>query len=121
MSDDFPTADEIINGTGRAKPSEPPEHKPSEPPKPGLPPGSGGFLSPDGTVIPLTPDQHKALGLVLSGMPFLLIAIRETGEGADKTGSDFYTALNGDPVVLRNVKQHLEGVIERAYTRKGIV
>jgi hypothetical protein len=66
---------------------------------------------PDG----LTEDQRKAVQIVLSGMPFVLVGIKPTDRGAD-----FFTAVHGDHTDLRNAQDHLPGVIERAYSRKGI-
>jgi hypothetical protein len=63
----------------------------------------------------LSEDQRKALSIVMSGMPFVLVGIKATGSGAD-----FFTALHGEDADLRNAQSHLSGVIERAYTRKGL-
>ncbi len=63
----------------------------------------------------LSPDQQKALGLVLCGEPFIRVTIRPTS-----TGADFFTALHGDAADLRNARPHLEEVIGRAFIRKGI-
>lgn len=66
---------------------------------------------PDG----LTEDQRKAMQIVLSGMSFIVIGIKPSGGGAD-----FFTAVQGDPAELRNAQDHLSGVIERAFSRKGL-
>ena len=66
---------------------------------------------PDG----LTEDQRKAMQIVLSGMSFVVIGIKPSGGGAD-----FFTAVQGDPAELRNAQDHLGGVIERAFSRKGL-
>jgi hypothetical protein len=63
----------------------------------------------------LSPDQQKAMQIVMSGMPFICIGIQATDRGAD-----FFTALHGEPADLRNAQPHLDGVISRAYSRKGI-
>lgn len=68
-------------------------------------------VGPDG----LTEEQRKAVQLVLSGMSFVLVALKPSERGAD-----FYTALHGDPTDLRNAQPHLAGVIERLYSRKGL-
>ena len=63
----------------------------------------------------LSEDQRKALSIVTSGMPFVLVGIKATDSGAD-----FFTALHGEDQDLRNAQSHLSGVIERAYSRKGL-
>lgn len=72
---------------------------------------SPAALGPDG----LSEDQRKAMQVVLSGMPFVLIGIKATERGAD-----FFTAMHGEAADLRNAQPHLDGVIERAFARKGI-
>ena len=69
----------------------------------------------DGQQITLTPQQQKALHLVLSGTTFVMIGIKPA-----PTGADFFTAVHGDHGDLRNALDHLYGVIERAYVREGI-
>jgi hypothetical protein len=68
-------------------------------------------VGPDG----LNDDQRKAMQIVLSGMSFVLVGIKPTTSGAD-----FFTAISGDASELRNAQDHLVGVIERAFSRKGI-
>lgn len=63
----------------------------------------------------LSEDQRKALQVVLSGMTFVMVGIKPTERGAD-----FFTAIHGDATELRNACDHLPGVIERAFDRKGI-
>jgi len=63
----------------------------------------------------LNEDQRKAMQIVLSGMPFVLVGIKATPSGAD-----FFTAISGEAADLRNAQDHLSGVIERAFSRKGI-
>lgn len=63
----------------------------------------------------LNDDQRKAMQIVLSGMPFVLVGIKPTPSGAD-----FFTAVSGEAADLRNAQDHLHGVIERAFSRKGI-
>ncbi len=63
----------------------------------------------------LSEDQRKALQVVLSGMTFVMVGIKPTERGAD-----FFTAIHGDTTDLRNASDHLPGVIERAFDRKGI-
>jgi hypothetical protein len=62
-----------------------------------------------------TAEQIKAIQLAQSGMGFVMIAIKPT-EG----GADFFTAVHGDASELRNAQDHLSGVIDRAFARKGI-
>ena len=66
---------------------------------------------PDG----LSEDQRKAMQIVLSGMPFVAVGIKATPSGAD-----FFTAVHGEASDLRNARDHLAGVIERAMSRKGL-
>jgi hypothetical protein len=66
---------------------------------------------PDG----LTEEQRKAVQIILGGMSFVLVGIKPTDRGAD-----FFTAVHGDATDLRNAQNHLPGVIERAYSRKGL-
>lgn len=63
----------------------------------------------------LSADQQKAMQIIMGGMPFVLVGIKPTPSGAD-----FFTALHGDDADLRNAQDHLSGVIERAYSRRGI-
>jgi hypothetical protein len=63
----------------------------------------------------LTEDQRKAVQIVLSGMPFVLIGIQPTASGAD-----FFTALGGEAADLRNAQDHLAGVIDRAFVKRGL-
>ena len=63
----------------------------------------------------LSEDQRKAMSIIVSGMPFVLIGIQSTDSGAD-----FFTALHGADADLRNAHAHLSGVIDRAYDRKGL-
>jgi hypothetical protein len=80
-------------------------------------PGAPGGLSDSipGNTDGLNEDQRKALQIVLSGMPFVMVGIKPT-----QSGADFFTALHGEATDLRNAADHLPGVIERAYDRKGI-
>lgn len=94
--------DKIIRFPGPAKPAKPADS---------APPPAAAAVGADG----LTDDQRKAIQLILSGMSFVLVAIKPTDKGAD-----FYTALHGDHAELRNAQEHLPGVIERLYTRKGL-
>ncbi len=68
-------------------------------------------IGPDG----MSDEQRKAIGIIVSGMPFVLVGIKGTDRGAD-----FFTAVAGEPSDLRNALPHLAGVIERAFERKGL-
>jgi hypothetical protein len=121
MPDDtgFPTPDELINGTGPTE-RAPASASPSAPTPPFRIPGSADIYQ-------VSSDQEKAIRLVLSGLPYVVIACRETVEGRpakpgeEPTGCDFHTALGGDHEVLRNVKGHLPDAIDRIYHRHGIL
>ena len=97
------------------KQPSPPTFQGVDPAKPGDDRTVGQLVGPDGKVINLTADQHKALSLILAGTPFVFVGIRETDGGAD-----FFTALHGEPSVLRNAQDELPAVISRLYSKKGI-
>jgi hypothetical protein len=80
------------------------------------PPAPAPSGAPAGLPEGLSEDQGKAVGIVLSGMTFVLVGIKPTDRGAD-----FFTAVHGAPEDLRNAHDHLAGVISRALGRKGIV
>jgi hypothetical protein len=107
--------DKIINFPG-AKRREPASSrsKPAGGPPPAAATASGAAQAP---VPPgaLSADQVKAIQLAHSGMSFIVIAIKPTPGGAD-----FFTAVHGDATELRNAQDHLGGVIDRAFARKGI-
>ena len=63
----------------------------------------------------MSEDQQKALGLIMSGASFVLVALKPTEDGCD-----FFTALHGDAADLRNAQPHLAGVIDRLYARRGL-
>lgn len=95
--------DKILKFPGAAKRSEVPAKSTAK--------GDAPAVGADG----LNEDQRKAMQIVLSGMPFVLVGIKPTPSGAD-----FFTAVSGEPSDLRNAQDHLGGVIERAFSRKGI-
>lgn len=66
--------------------------------------------------VNLTAQQQKAIGCIMSGMPFVFIGIKPTDNGAD-----FFTALHGDHTDLRNAQDHLPGVIQNLYVREGVL
>lgn len=63
----------------------------------------------------LTADQEKALQVVMSGMSFVLVGIKPTD-----TGADFFTAIDGNADELRNAADHIAGVVDRLYTKRGL-
>lgn len=66
--------------------------------------------------VNLTTQQQKAIGCIMSGMPFVFIGIKPSDSGVD-----FFTALHGEDADLRNAQDHLPGVIQRLYVREGIL
>lgn len=81
--------------------------------------------------VNLTPEQEKAVALILSGYAFVFIAVRPTKEQADgsyvqcpqaeATGSDFLTCISGDKDTLMGAKDALPGVIDRLYAKRGLL
>ena len=63
----------------------------------------------------MSEDQEKAFQIAVDGMSFVMIGIKPTDSGAD-----FFTALHGDREELLNAQPHLEGVINRAFERRGL-
>ena len=105
MADD----DRIIQFPGMAG------KKPTEPAKPGRPGKEPPADPVPADLAHLSEDQRKAISLVMSGLPFVMIGIKPTPSGAD-----FFTAVHGEAGDLRNASSHLPGVIERALGRKGM-
>lgn len=68
-----------------------------------------------GKDVQLTPEQTKAIGLILSGMPYICIGVKPTD-----TGCDFFTAMEGPEDDLRNCYDSLPGVLQRLYARKNL-
>lgn len=79
--------------------------------KPAEPPVAADAIGADG----LTEDQRKGIQVILSGMTFVLIGIKPSDRGAD-----FFTSVHGDATDLRNAQPHLDGVIARALSKRGI-
>lgn len=101
---------------GDPKQPSPPTFQGVDPAKPGTDQSVGQLIdTTTGEPVHLTHDQNKAVGLILSGMPFVLVGIKETDGGAD-----FFTALHGEPAVLRNAQDELPAVIARLYAKKGV-
>lgn len=74
------------------------------------PPGDGSLGLPG-----LTQDQEKAIKMILSGMPFVILGIRPTD-----TGADFFTAIDGPTQDLRNAAGHIPHIIAQALDRAGL-
>jgi hypothetical protein len=63
----------------------------------------------------LHPMQQRAMAFILSGKAFVFIAMEPTA-----TGSDFFSAVHGDPAELRAAEDHLPELIHNAYIRYGV-
>ena len=73
-------------------------------------------LAPDGqSLSELNPQQEKAIMHILSGKSFVFVAMAPT-----VSGSDFFTAVHGDPGELLAAEDHLPEVIHKAYLRNNI-
>lgn len=78
-----------------------------------------------------TPDQEKAIGLILSGQPFVLVSCRPTKESfdgkhipcdpVDATGCDFFTCMDGDKDTLMAAKEEVPNIIDRLYKKRGLI
>jgi hypothetical protein len=114
--DGFPFADEIANWNQKPKSEQikAPEPKPARTP---LTQAGIRLIAPSGADMQLTPEENKAISIILSRKPFVLLGISPTGD----TGADFFVAVEGDKDVLRAAKDHLPGVINRAFDKRGIV
>ena len=100
-ADGFPLPSEIANGYGKEKVD------------PTTLPGS----------VPID-QRQKAMQLISSGLPFLMIAIKPTfapDDSINATGADFFTAIDGDKETIRDAKDHLSGIIERLMRKHGII
>ena len=76
----------------------------------------------DTNLIKLSGDQQKAMILILSGAPFVVISMApKLNDEKIATGCDFFTAMDGDTEVLRDAKSHISGVIDRLFTKRGII
>ena len=62
----------------------------------------------------LNAAQEKAMQVILSGMSYVVVGVKPSGNGAD-----FFTAVDGEPSDILDALPHLDGVIERAVRRKG--
>lgn len=74
------------------------------------------IVGPDGVPVPLSPDQQKAMQLIMSQVSFVMVGLKPTA-----IGCDFFTAVHGDKTDLSNASDELGNVIGRALSRKGII
>lgn len=58
------------------------------------------------------PEVEKALSIILSGTPFVIVGVRPTPGGAD-----FLSSAYGDPSVLAAARGHLADMQDRALAR----
>ena len=63
----------------------------------------------------LSKEQMKAVDVVTGGNAFVNIGIKPTA-----TGADTYSAMDGSPADLNNIRGRLVEVLERAYSRRGL-
>lgn len=97
-------SDKIIQFPGGNQPAE--DDQPATPTEGSI----GNVLG-----LQLSPDQEKALQVVMSGMSFVCVGIQPT-----ESGADFFTAIHGDAADLTNAQPHLGGVIDRAFDRQDL-
>ena len=74
--------------------------------------GAGMLVNPEAV---LSEAQHKAIGLILAGKPFVFIALSPTN-----TGCDFYRAVHGEKTDLQNAAPHLHAQLDKALTGAGV-
>ena len=108
MSDEKPNVIQFPGGQPE-EPSKPEQEEAASTSPSGGP--LGGLLGGQ-----LSPDQEKALQIIMSGMSFVCLGIKPT-----ESGADFFTAVDGDAGELSDAQPHLDGVIERAMRRKGLI
>lgn len=68
---------------------------------------------PEGAEL-LTPELRKAVGIVESGMPFLIVGMRPTPGGCD-----FLSVVVGDPEVVGPAAAHIVEMAGRCLRRAG--
>lgn len=68
---------------------------------------------PEGAEL-LSPEMQKAVGIVESGMPFLIVGMRPTPGGCD-----FLSAVVGDRAVVGPAARHLLDMAARCLRRAG--
>ena len=66
--------------------------------------------------IQLSQAQQKAVNIVISGMPFIVVGILPTVGGAD-----IFSALGGNKEELIKVYHKLGEILERAYEQENLL
>lgn len=66
--------------------------------------------------IQLSQAQQKAVNIVISGMPFIVVGILPTVSGAD-----IFSALGGNKEELIKVYHKLGEILERAYEQENLL
>lgn len=101
-------------------PADRPERPPGEALEPLQFPGVGAD-APEGSVAPvaefpdgMSEELRKAIGIIESGLPFVIVGCRPTEKGCD-----FYTSVVGDAEVLGPAAAHLAPAVNRALVRAG--
>ncbi len=102
---------------------EPPDHPSDDTPAPvsSAPPAADVVLSDQSHVAPLpespegmTPALRKAIGIIESGMPFVIVGMSPT-----TSGCDFHSSVVGDPAVIGPAAQHIATMANKALSRAG--
>lgn len=122
---EFPTPDEIINGTYKPKPPAPVPRVVTDM---GATAGAPTQLA-GPPELEVSDEHKKALNLVMqsvfTGSAVMVVGMKPTYGDPDNptlaTGCDFFTTLSGDKDTLLAAKEHLPEVIANLYNRKGIV
>ena len=65
-------------------------------------------------------DRLNYVSPLLNNFGYALAVEKMLGIKATDRGADFFTAVHGEAADLRNAQPHLDGVIARAYSRKGL-
>lgn len=108
-------ADNIIRFPGAKAPLPSKEELGYDPALPGAESTGVVLRTPDGKLVTLSESQAKALSVVLSGHPFLVIGIKPTS-----TGADIFSVVHGDHEELKKIRPKLPELIDRAFDRAGV-
>jgi hypothetical protein len=114
FSEDFMSKDKPLQFPDRRRVVDPPGDPVPQRQAQALPPPIQRG-PPEERKIPLHPEQERALATVLRGETFVCIGIRPTPGGADTISSVY-----GDPAELRAILPHLQDIVEKAFTQRGI-